>query len=108
MASTKATASATSKPKNYEPPGKNYNKAPSTSNYATKTTPKADAASANTEKSAADAEHAQNTTQATSSHQTLHATIYPRSYGKTPKSWKNSKKIHWVKNNNPVTFSLHF
>ena len=82
-ASTKATASATSKIQNYALLGKTYKKASSILNYVTKTTSKEDVESANIEKSVADAEPAQNTTQETCSSQTQHATTYPKFFRKT-------------------------
>ena len=52
----------------------------------------ADAEFASTEKYAADAEHEQNTTQATSSSQTQPATTYQKCYAKTPNTYKNNKR----------------
>jgi hypothetical protein len=64
-----------------------------TLNCETKATLRADAAFASTEKSAAGAEHAQNTTQATYSNQTQPATTYPKFYAKTLITLKNSKFV---------------
>ena len=61
-----------------------------------------------TEKSAADAEHAPNSTLATSSNQTQPATTYPKSSKKTPKHSKHYAKTQWAKNNKPNPFFQFF
>ena len=104
--STKATESATSKIQSYALLGSNFKKANSTSNCAIKATSKADVGYANTERSAADAEHEQNSTLATSSNLTQLATTYPKFYERTPNILRNSEKALWEKNSKLYPYSF--